>query len=1026
MRVLFTNFNPMTHCLCPGGSVFKYCDNPRAGAWKEWTLLLYLYYETYGGKAEAKIVQDMAHLTGVERLVLKAGYEFSDDNFEPEHVSFIAQKLEFRVAERLALSLFANLTSLFFCVTDPTSVRSVLSPMKKLTWLSLYFHSFMPKPAKELIRKFNGWNEIPKIVGEEVGQTLRFLALGLIHKDLDLEKKPFEPLASREIFPVLRRLHFGVSFFAELNEPDMPVVNVVQRQLKMMPVLMEVYEASIRHGGWTINRLVHELNLFQLASLDVEKALQLINWLDRCRWKSPGDRDPMNLHLARYNAFEDIHTPVGFYRGEGEPWSGHIGITDHHIWDFVNGEFENRNALPHALKYVLGMWSAAEIPLKVELHLQRPFWNIPVDTRGIRERFWNLLPPVLDSLRIHPLATDRLVSSPAGGDPFECSEDWTMFMDEFLPLCHNLTSLRIQGARDEGAPVFMLRRHAKAIYDLCKNHKLRDLDVDLGALLQPETACNVDFPLENPPQLGADIQEPRLVMQHIMWISIPGTPKESVMLDNLTRLTLRNMFIYRQIEMTWVWNIPAKLKNLERLEFIGLVWALNYDPTDGKRDKYLEELEKAMDDDDDDDDDDDNDDDDGGDDDDDYSDDEDGDKGSSTRAWCSGNLQESNKKKKKKGKWKGKDKVEKKSKENADNDDDEANDKETGTNPLQDGKEIKWFTPKDGDYDKYNLRRVPSRDSAVEAEKRKRKNKRKNQNKKKSKGKKKMAEEGIASDNVESGPSNAHGSEKHDSDLDLGGEKSGGDFGAASAPPRTQKKKNKRKASSSSKRGTIEDPKTRALVQSIETQFTKFNLGENNEITHPTPHDDGLLGWLPGKDDPTSSSSSSSQSYGSSSDSNSDSGSDSTSKSDSDDSTASTVFGADPRFEDSVNMQLRVERHRQWLIRVLLDTAARTGGKCRDIRIKGMKLNGYGHCIWNFDMEYDADLDPYDWDSEESHEYDYWDEDNRSWDSNYDAPGDSWDNWFGDEADDDDDGDSDYEDDDISEWADEWMLRSRH
>src|SRR5690606_26993595 len=63
---------------------------------------------------------------------------------------------------------------------------------------------------------------------------------------------------------------------------------------------------------------------------------------------------------------------------------------------------------------------------------------------------------------------------------------------------------------------------------------------------------------------------------------------------------LRNVFVYREIEMTWVGNLTAKLKQLEVLEFVGLVWALGHDPDEGRF--YLPDMESDEDDDGDDDD----------------------------------------------------------------------------------------------------------------------------------------------------------------------------------------------------------------------------------------------------------------------------------------------------------------------------------------------------------------------------------------------------------------------------------------
>ena len=347
-------------------------------------------------------------------------------------------------------------------------------------------------------------------------------------------------------------------------------------------------------------------------------------------------------------------------------------------------------------------------------------------------------------------------------------------------------------------------------------------------------------------------------------------------------------------------------------------------------------------------------------------------------------------------------------------DDSEEEDENIPSQPHPEDEEpIKWFEPKDGDYARYNLERVPSLDEEAEAEKRRKKNKKKAESKKRKRLEKKLAEQRAEGDDAEKslgaieGPSRLRSVSGDDSDeesvvdstaaiaprgsIDPGVATSitpaetsppGDAEGNTTKPKKKKKKKGKKPTAISTSKihhpalpppAREDDPdaakKTRALVQSIETQFTKFNLGENNELANPTPHhDDGLLAWLPHKDDPTSDSDlKSDEDEGSDDDDSSEPGD---SDAESDISIVSTLFGSDPRYPREVNIDFRKLRHKDWLIRVLIETATRTGGDCRDIRISGMKLNGAGQKVWNFDMNHDADLYPWSDDDDD----DEWDE----------------------------------------------------
>ena len=989
----------------------------------------------------------MRQLSGVERLLLKPGFDFVGDLETVK--TYLLQDYEVTLADSLGETLLCNVTNMTFYVTNPHSVRGILKCMKKLTQLSLYFDSFKPLAAQELTAAFQGWNQMPDIIGEEVGQTLQYLAMDIAHQALDPAENPLSTFGSKEKWPYLETLLVRPYFLQPFDTPSSS-----ERSLRLVQLLRQVYDASVEHGGWTTNRLVHTLNPFQFSLLDVEETKKMYKWLDSCAWT----KTQFQIDRALFSLDK---------RPQQEYWMGYILISDYHLDPIISGD--DIHSLPNAMKAVLETWSAAGLPIRIELNIERPYWN--ENSNNVRDILWKPLQPFLDSLHLHPTPSEEV-------GPLQAAiEDWVSFMDEFLPGCHNLARFRIQGARDEMAPVFILLKHASILHTLCVKHKLRELDIDLGALMQPGTC--LDIVDEAPPQIGADIQQPRMVMHQVMWMSIPGSPEEptkNVMLENLTKLTLRNLFVYRQIEMTWVGNIPAKLKRLEKLEFIGLVWAIGYDPDEDKHRKLKIGLEdegsggnngSGI-----------------------VNDDVSGDNGErGTRSTYSGNTEAElveavGNEKGKKGKGKGKDKKGKQRATEGESEYEESDVEEYIPPPPrpEDEEPIKWFEPKDGDYARYNLERVPSRDEEAEVEKRKRRNKKKAESKKRKRVEKKLAAEAqkgaedertlgemvgpSCSRDEEKGPmakasDNGNSTFTHHPDVVTADSTTSPDRNAGAITPadvadgtapaeplnifpkdineakpgNKKKKKGKSKSTATDHNKSHypalpppvrdDDPdaaqKTRELVQSIETQFTKFNLGENNELANPTPHhDDGLLAWLPHKDDPTSSSN------GDNSDGFSSQGDNESTESDaeSDVSSTSSLFGSDPRYSRDVNIHLRIIRHRDWLIRVLLETAQRTGGKCRDVKIEGMKLNGSGQKVWRFNLYYDADIDPYGWQSDEEDD-DGWGDD---WDDDYGEDGAEFEldlDEDGDELSYDDDGDDGDDGDDYDDY-DEVSFRQRH
>lgn len=60
-------------------------------------------------------------------------------------------------------------------------------------------------------------------------------------------------------------------------------------------------------------------------------------------------------------------------------------------------------------------------------------------------------------------------------------------------------------------------------------------------------------------------------------------------------------------------------------------------------------------------------------------------------------------------------------------------------------------------------------------------------------------------------------------------------------------------------------------------------------------------------------------------------------------------FGSDPRFSKTVNEELRVSRLKWWICKVLVETAKKTGGRCRKVVIKDLRIDANGLDPWSLD-----------------------------------------------------------------------------
>lgn len=66
-------------------------------------------------------------------------------------------------------------------------------------------------------------------------------------------------------------------------------------------------------------------------------------------------------------------------------------------------------------------------------------------------------------------------------------------------------------------------------------------------------------------------------------------------------------------------------------------------------------------------------------------------------------------------------------------------------------------------------------------------------------------------------------------------------------------------------------------------------------------------------------------------------------------------FGSDPRFSKVVNEELRVSRLGWWICRVLVETAKKTGGRCRKVVVKDLRIDAKGLDPWALDDSISVD-----------------------------------------------------------------------
>lgn len=122
-------------------------------------------------------------------------------------------------------------------------------------------------------------------------------------------------------------------------------------------------------------------------------------------------------------------------------------------------------------------------------------------------------------------------------------------------------------------------------------------------------------------------------------------------------------------------------------------------------------------------------------------------------------------------------------------------------------------------------------------------------------------------------------------------------------------------------------------MKEVSEQIGKLSLVNRLDV------DSSLLAWLP--DDSESDSDSESEVEGDKQGKIDDDGDDTRS--------VDSDFGSDPRFSETVNEELHVARLKGWICKVLIATAKKTGGRCRKVIIKDLRIDAKGLDPWSLD-----------------------------------------------------------------------------
>lgn len=430
------------------------------------------------------------------------------------------QRVDRLIAE-FGETVMKNITQVTFNWTSIVTFEKILGHLPKLQ--NLYASIPNPEDAHRSL-PYMDYKQIGPTIAATVGHTLVRLGIsrwpGLAHIDNFIK-----PLGDRSKFPALKIFNI-----AQLSS------TVGDERLERVKPLYAICKASECHGQWIFPHKGLQLGVLEMAELKSGQIKTLCLWLAK---NIPG-------------------------------WDDEFLIGD---VSFLNPVEAN----PKLEGFLKKMETIADvIPLKLRIDSV-----VPPTRKNRMLSIVKKFASCLVQLTVSPSEIDP--TGEAGDDEFVATAakmafvEWCEFLMTILPLCKNMHTFRtVSRTRGEGADIALHGKLEHFITALCKDHKLRHLDIDAASLLQPESLPgSVLFDRDEPGEA------PRVVIQGLAWMSTPRgssmRPDFSNCLQNLRTLKIRNLFILRQVEMVWFTNLTAKLKNLELIEIHGLVWHIGYE-----------------------------------------------------------------------------------------------------------------------------------------------------------------------------------------------------------------------------------------------------------------------------------------------------------------------------------------------------------------------------------------------------------------------------------------------------------------
>ncbi|KAI5816818.1 hypothetical protein BZA77DRAFT_368249 [Pyronema omphalodes] len=212
----------------------------------------------------------------------------------------------------------------------------------------------------------------------------------------------------------------------------------------------------------------------------------------------------------------------------------------------------------------------AELENRLLLFYQGPIkfklsgWLAPIYGAHDTDRLLDILASKIQRLTFLPTGFFRAEGELP--EPHQDEINWTRFLKKFLSKCKGMTEFRLRWEEPINYAHFPLRTFAQQLAGLCRNFRLRVLDIDVSTLMGPPAVQTYIF---NDEELCA-------VNKHLSWINVPEQlpgrrNSDELMLLNLRELTLRNMCINSRAEFEWFMSLTT-LKKLEKLRIDGLVW----------------------------------------------------------------------------------------------------------------------------------------------------------------------------------------------------------------------------------------------------------------------------------------------------------------------------------------------------------------------------------------------------------------------------------------------------------------------